>query len=142
MVEDKRGLFVRGRLLPEVGRAREILTLMRAGALDGLSIGFKAIRARTNNANGARTLLDVDLWEISLVTFPMNERARVAGVKQAATLREFEAFLRDAGGFSRAEAKRVAAYGFTNAVAQREADAIELSGLADAIRHATDRMKQ
>lgn len=114
LVEDARGLFVRARLLPEVRRAREALSLMRAGALDGLSIGYRARKARHEPGTGVRLLEDIDLQEISLVTFPMQRAARVAAFKAAAPhgLREFEAFLRDAGGFSRREAKALAASGF------------------------------
>jgi len=79
--EDARGLFVRGRLTREVARAREVLSLMRAGALDGLSIGFRAVRARRDAAGGVRRILEADLWEISVVTFPMLPGARVEAVK-------------------------------------------------------------
>lgn len=79
--EDSRGLFVRGQLSLAVGRAREIHALMREGAVDGLSIGFKAERARTEPRTGLRRLERVDLWEISLVTFPMLPQARVSAVK-------------------------------------------------------------
>ena len=79
--EDARGLFVRGRLTREVARAREVLSLMRAGALDGLSIGFRAVRARRDAGSGVRRILEADLWEISVVTFPMLPGARVEAVK-------------------------------------------------------------
>jgi HK97 family phage prohead protease len=81
MREDERGLFVRGRLAPGVARAREVLTLMRDGALDGLSIGFKTVRARRDAATGVRRIAEADLWEISVVTFPMLPGARVDRVK-------------------------------------------------------------
>lgn len=79
--EDGRGLFVRGRLTPGVAKSGEVLALMRAGALDGLSIGFRTIRARKDAATGVRRILEADLWEISVVTFPMLPEARIAGVK-------------------------------------------------------------
>ena len=81
--EDATGLFVRGRLTTEVARAREVLALMRAGAVDGLSIGFRTIRGRTDAKTGIRRLIEVDLWEISIVTFPMLPAARVNAVKSA-----------------------------------------------------------
>lgn len=81
--EDARGLFVRGRLMPEVAKAREVLALMRAGAIDGLSIGFRTVRGRTDAKSGVRRLYEVDLWEISVVTFPMLPAARVSAVKSA-----------------------------------------------------------
>lgn len=82
--EDGRGLFVRGRLMPDVARAREVLSLMRAGAIDGLSIGFRTVRGRTDGKSGVRRLYEIDLWEISVVTFPMLAEARVTAVKAAA----------------------------------------------------------
>lgn len=83
IVEDARGLFVAGRLDLGVLKARELHALMRSGAVDGLSIGFKTERARRDAATGVRRLLEVDLWEISLVTFPMLPQARVSVVKSA-----------------------------------------------------------
>ena len=81
--EDATGLYARGRLIPEVARARELLSLLRAGAIDGLSIGFRAARARIDPRTRVRSLLAVDLWEISIVTFPLLAGARVTAVKQA-----------------------------------------------------------
>jgi HK97 family phage prohead protease len=79
--EDDRGLFVKGRLTAGVARAREVLSLMRAGALDGLSIGYRTVRGRSDRKAGIRQLLEVDLWEISVVTFPMLPEARIEAVK-------------------------------------------------------------
>ncbi|MDX3805472.1 MAG: HK97 family phage prohead protease [Bosea sp. (in: a-proteobacteria)] len=81
--EDSRGLFVRGRLSLAVARAREIHALMREGAIDGLSIGFRPERARNEPRTGLRRLERVDLWEVSIVTFPMLPQARVSAVKTA-----------------------------------------------------------
>ncbi len=78
--EDAKGLFVQGRLATSVARAREVLALMRGGAIDGLSIGFKAIKAHRDRAAGVRKLAQIDLWEISIVTFPMLPEARVTSV--------------------------------------------------------------
>ncbi len=75
--EDSRGLWVAGRLVPEVARAREAAALIGAGALSGLSIGFRAVRAQRNPRSRERILTEIDLWEISLVTFPQAEAARV-----------------------------------------------------------------
>jgi HK97 family phage prohead protease len=87
LVEDGRGLFVRGQLSLAVARAREIHALMRIGAVDGLSIGFRSERARTEPRTGLRRLERVDLWEISLVTFPMLPQARVSAVKACTAAR-------------------------------------------------------
>ncbi|HRO16133.1 MAG TPA: HK97 family phage prohead protease [Paracoccus sp. (in: a-proteobacteria)] len=74
--EDDKGLWVRGRLLPEVALAREAAALVAAGAIDGLSIGYRTVRAE-RNAQGRRLLTEVELWEVSLVTFPMLAEAKV-----------------------------------------------------------------
>ena len=83
IAEDARGLFVRGRLSAETRRAREVKALMREGVLDGLSIGFRTVRARSERESGYRMLLELDLWEISIVTFPMLPEARVRAAKAA-----------------------------------------------------------
>ena len=75
--EDARGLWVRGRILADVARGREAAALVKAGAIDGLSIGYRTLRAAKDRA-GARRLVEVDLWEVSLVTFPMLPEARLA----------------------------------------------------------------
>jgi len=115
--EDARGLLARGRLMPEVARAREVLALMRAGALDGLSIGFRALKGRRDARTGVRRLEKVDLWEISVVTFPLLPEARVAHVKarpfahRPPTEREFERWLTQDAGLSRSEARAVIRHG-------------------------------
>jgi uncharacterized protein len=77
--EDKRGLWVHGSFDLEVQRARELSSLLENGGIDGLSIGFKTIRSR--NDKGIRSLLELDLWEISIVTFPMLTGARARLLK-------------------------------------------------------------
>jgi Escherichia/Staphylococcus phage prohead protease len=81
--EDHRGLYARGRLIPEVMRARELLSLVKAGAIDGLSIGFRTVKGNLDPRSRIRRLYAVDLWEISIVTFPLLAGARVRAVKQA-----------------------------------------------------------
>ncbi|MFZ0846749.1 MAG: HK97 family phage prohead protease [Pseudolabrys sp.] len=81
--EDHRGLYARGRLIPEVTRGRELLSLLRAGAIDGLSIGFRTVKGNIDPRTRVRRLIAVDLWEISIVTFPLLAGARVRAVKQA-----------------------------------------------------------
>ncbi len=121
--EDRRGLFVKGHLLPGVKKAEEALRLMRAGALDGLSIGFHTVKSRMDETGGIRILLYVDLWEVSLVTFPMQPEARISAFKASdfPTIRQLETFLREAGGLSRAGAKAVAAQGFSGLSTRRDA---------------------
>jgi HK97 family phage prohead protease len=71
ITEDARGLYVRGRLITDVPRGRDVRILIGEGALNGLSIGFRTVRAKRDAATGLRTLLEVSLWEISIVTFPL-----------------------------------------------------------------------
>ncbi len=96
--EDAKGLYVKGRLLPDVGRAREAAALIAAGAIDGLSIGYRTVKA-TKDDRGRRSLDELELWEVSLVTFPMLPDARV-GAKgedpEAARMRDLAAALRGA----------------------------------------------
>ncbi len=81
--EDHIGLHVKGQLTMDVLRAREVHSLMKAGALDGLSIGFHTVKAKRNAKANVRYLHKIDLWEISIVTFPMLTGARVSAVKQS-----------------------------------------------------------
>ncbi|MCK8483825.1 HK97 family phage prohead protease [Aliiroseovarius sp. S2029] len=74
--EDARGLYVKGRILTDVAKGREAAALIEAGAIDGLSIGYRTKRA-TKNDKGQRLLTELELWEVSLVTFPMLPTARV-----------------------------------------------------------------
>lgn len=78
--EDAVGLFVKGRILTDLDRGREAAALIAAGAIDGLSIGYRTKRA-TKDGTAGRLLSELELWEVSLVTFPMLPEARVAGVK-------------------------------------------------------------
>jgi len=81
LAEDFRGLRARGKLIPEVARARELYALVRDGAVDGLSIGFRTVKGRIDPATRVRRIVDLDLWEISIVTFPLLAGARVRAVK-------------------------------------------------------------
>lgn len=74
--EDKKGLFVKGRLLESVQLGAEAIALIQAGAIEGLSIGYRTKRAEKMPSAG-RMLHEVELWEVSLVTFPMLPEARV-----------------------------------------------------------------
>lgn len=102
--EDATGLFVKGRLIGEVAKARELSSLIAAGAVDGLSIGFRALKARRDAATGIRRLYEIDLWEISIVTFPMLPGARLGAAKPASPL---------------AAKLRLAASQFSNALTER-----------------------
>ena len=77
IVEDDKGLHVRGRILRTTPRGRLVAALVEAGALDGLSIGFRAVKARPDDTGRLRVLREVELWEVSIVTFPMLPGARL-----------------------------------------------------------------
>lgn len=83
VVENKTGLFVQGEVLTELSLGREASILMDAGAVDGLSIGYRVVRSERNRATGGRRLVEIDLWEVSLVTFPMLPTARAQADRPA-----------------------------------------------------------
>ena len=93
--------------IDDVQRAKEARALMKAKAVNGLSIGFMSKQWSYDRDSEVRTLTEVDLWEVSLVTFPANRASRITGVKAAAeditTPKDAERILRDAG-ISKAEA--------------------------------------
>ncbi len=91
--EDATGLWVRGRILSEIARGREAAALVAAGALDGLSIGYRTIRS-ARDGSGHRVLSEIELWEVSLVTFPMLPEARVASKGEAQDDRAWQAIAR------------------------------------------------
>ncbi len=96
--EDAIGLYVKGRLLETVARGREAAALVAAGAIDGLSIGYRT-KAATKDKQGRRVLTELELWEVSLVTFPMLPSARVAAKGETpveADLREMARLIEEA----------------------------------------------
>lgn len=143
IVEDRRGLKVKGRLAMGTQRGREVYELMKMGALDGLSIGYRVDPKGVDyDEKGKRRYLkSVDLMEISAVTFPMNPRARVQAVKGAErTVREWEELLRDAGSLSRNEAK-AAASAVAKVLDQRDAVKEETPEVLDALSRFTNILK-
>lgn len=147
LAEDAKGLWGKGRLILDIQRAREVHALMKAKAIGGLSIGYST--AESEPDGNVRVLKRVDLWEVSPVTFPMNTRARISGVKSerfsefAARLRdgdpmpikEFEDILRDAG-VPKVMATRIASVGYAKAIrSDSEGDqAIEAAAFLKALR--------
>lgn len=107
MVEDAKGLRIKGQLALDTVKGKEAHALLKMGALNGLSIGFRSMPGTSKyNDDGVRVLTAIDLWEVSLVTFPANEKARVTNVKSSddmATPKDAERALRDAG-FSKSDA--------------------------------------
>ena len=146
--EDQRGLYAEGRLMRSVSKAREVHALMQAGALDGLSIGFRTVKSRRDRATGVRRIQQVDLWEISIMTFPLLPEARIASVKarpfagQLPTEREIERWLTRDAGLSRSEARAVLSSGFRGLKALRDAGSHENeeAKLAARIRDAARRL--
>ncbi|PHR94510.1 MAG: HK97 family phage prohead protease [Robiginitomaculum sp.] len=84
--EDKSGLFVSGEIFLGTDRSDRIARLVKSGALSGLSIGYKPVRVRRQK--GERTLLEVDLWEVSIVAFPMLRAARITQIDDPQTVTE------------------------------------------------------
>lgn len=91
--EDARGLFVQGRLLMDVAKAREAYALLKAGALRGMSIGYQVKQSRRDPDSGVRELLEVELWEVSIVTLPANAQANVTALKGAQPLDELHGLI-------------------------------------------------
>lgn len=144
MDEDDRGLKVRGKLFAgTVQLATETLALMREGALDAMSIGYRTIKAQWDEEQGVRKLLDLDLWEGSIVTFPMNEMATVDAVKGDLTITDVERILRE-GGAPGAFAKLVAIHGFegaTKRLGSRREGGESSKTIAEMIRETSANMK-
>ena len=123
--EDDTGLYVKGQINMDVQRGRETHSLIKSGAIDGMSIGYRTRKA-VKTASGARELSDLDLWEVSMVTFPMLLEATV----QAKSLGDFdqpheikrflEKTLRDAG-FDRDKAKQGASLLAKDVLGERDA---------------------
>lgn len=81
--EDENGLYVKGHLMLDVAKAKEAYALLQKGVVSGMSIGYSPKRTRSDKVNGVRILDEVELWEVSLVTFPANDAARITVVKNA-----------------------------------------------------------
>ena len=139
--EDEHGLVVKGRLALKTQAGAEAYELLKMGALDGLSIGFRVNPKEVSYDRRAnkRIIKEVDLMEVSLVTFPMNPQATVRSVKgEEISIREWENGMRDAFSLSRSEAK-MAAKAVTDAFGQRDVDTS--AELVDAIKNLTLTLK-
>ena len=128
MAEDGKGLAVEGQLLvKDVKKAREAYALLKANAIRGMSIGYNPLEEEYDAKTNVNRLLKVDLWEVSIVTFPANTDATVSQIKtilkggRMPTLAEFEASLREEG-WSRNQAKIIAGDGLRGLLKQRDAD--------------------
>lgn len=118
-VEDSKGLYVEGRILTELSKGAEVHTMLKNDLIDGMSIGYRAksFEYKNKGKEVIRHLKSVELFEVSIVTFPMNPKALVTDVKQLQTPREVETILREAG-VPAAFAKLVASHGFVEAKAR------------------------
>lgn len=135
MVEDENGLYVEGQLALKTQRGAEAYELMKMGAISGLSIGFMTRADSYDQVSGVRTITKGDLWEVSVVTFPMNDQARIDAVKsidEITDLKSAETYLRDSCGLSRSAA--TAFVSKLNSLKQSDSDAdLEAKRLVDAL---------
>jgi HK97 family phage prohead protease len=137
--EDTKGLATAGRLINlDTESGKRIYGAMKEGELNGLSVGYKVGRVKYGQKAGEprRTIQDFKaLPEISLVTYPMDADARISSVKAAdiRTIREFEDFLRDVGGYSHGAAKSIAACGF-KAIAEPRDEDVDGETVADLLK--------
>jgi len=154
LAEDTNGLLCAGKLMVEdLAKAREVHALMKAGVLDGLSIGYRVKKASNDRTKQVRVLEEVELKEISLVLFPMNEEAVISSVKSKGDLpteREFQCWLQRDAGFSRSEAEQIIGSGFKSLLkAKRDAGGevastppdAGLTVLADELRRLTEAIR-
>lgn len=143
MREDANGLYVEGKLALKTQRGAEAYELLQMKAISGMSVGFMTRLADYDQKTGIRTIKQGDLFEVSLVTFPMNDSARIGSVKTIEDINDFksaERLLRDSGGFSRSEA--VAIVSRIKSLAQRDAvDEDEAKQLIRALTRRADLLK-
>ena len=134
MKEDDYGLLVSGKFTMGVAKAAEAHALLKDGAIEGLSIGYRTLDDEWDRDTEVRKLKKLDLMEVSLVTVPMNPAASVTDVKaaeQIKTIREFETFLRDEGGYSHSQARKIAEHGFKSSEPRDEDGA--MNGLLESL---------
>lgn len=140
--ETGKGLRVKGRIAVDTQLGKDVMAMLRMEAIDGLSIGYRTINSTFDESTGIRTLNEIELWEVSVVTFPANPQAVLSGVKSQADvdamdLSDIEKALREAG-FARDEAKwlmhRHAAIIRQREAADRDADDLKRAAAALAAR--------
>ena len=136
--EDEKGLFVEGKLLiNDVPRAKSTHALLRARAIDGLSIGYLTKQAN-KKTNGIRELVELDLSEISIVTKPANKQSLITSVKskleegELPTLPEFEKYLRESG-FSKSQATAIAGNGLRHLLSESEDEKFQAKSISNAL---------
>jgi HK97 family phage prohead protease len=139
--EDKRGLKIKGRLAMGTQKGKEVYELMKMGALDSMSIGYKLSPEdyKYSDKLKKRTITNLDLMEVSMVTFPMNPKAKITKVKLAEmNVREIEHYLRDVGQMSGSVAKQSAniLYKSFNQGLEEQRDVVNsINALIETIKH-------
>ena len=134
--EDDKGLWVKGHILADVEKGREATALVKAGAVDGLSIGYRTLEFRESKVEDrwVRIIEKAELWEVSLVTFPMNPEATIDAVKAASmTQREFERQLLRDSKMSRKVVDALMRDGFKGVQALSESGGGDYSELLEAV---------
>ncbi len=135
--EDARGLYVKGELNLKVRQGFEAYALLKQGALKGLSIGY-SVKEDELQPNGIRHLKKINLYEVSIVTFPANTAATVTQTRsQPDNIRDFEKFLREVGKYSQSQAKIIASKGFR----EFEQEQREVSGLTSEDLECLEKLK-
>lgn len=140
--EDSKGLRVTGQLAIKTQAGAEARELMRLGALSGLSVGMRVTGDAFDRQSGVRTIVKANLYEISIVTMPANQSARVASVKgftKPQTIRDFEDQLRRIG-YSVREARALASKGWQG-LSVREERSTELQDVAALLREAASKLR-
>ena len=139
IIEDEKGLYVEGRLLVnDVPRAKSTHALLKAGAIDGLSIGYKTVKSSYNEDTDIRELIELDLSEVSIVTAPANEESLITSVKSKLehgdlpTLPEFEKFLRESG-FSKSQSVAIAGKGLRHLLSESEGEKLQAKSISNAL---------
>lgn len=88
--EDENGLYMKGRISKLAAKGAEVAALVKMGAIEGLSIGYRTNEYEMDVDEGIRKLTKLDLWETSVVTFPMNELANIYAMKSVDDMSEAE----------------------------------------------------
>lgn len=140
--EDNQGLYARGRLLTVVQKGKEAYELIKAGAVEGLSIGYRSVKSIYDDKTGFRDLLEVELFEVSIVSFPAIATAGVTGIKHDWTIRDVERILREAG-MPNAMATKLVASGWKAANSRGQGDPDDgLMSVVDKFRDMNEDLKR
>lgn len=144
MSEDANGLKVKGKLLLNTQNGQETHEFLKAGALEGLSIGYRTLVEEYDRENEVRKLVKIDLREVSVVTFPMNDRATVSTIKggdRIPSIREMEQHLTRDAGLSAAHAKALLADGYKSIQDARDAGSVDEDGFIEAMNEFAEKIR-